>query len=63
MIIMSEKEIFEDKIISIPGKIAYPMNQIAGAMGMGLEEMVQEILSEYIKLTNDYIISQENTME
>ena len=60
---MSEKEIFEDKIISIPGKIAYPMNQIAGAMGMGLEEMVQEILSEYIKLTNDYIISQENTME
>jgi hypothetical protein len=58
---MSEKEVFDDQLIIIPGDIAYPMQQIAEAMGLELEEIVNEILSEYIKLTNDYIISQENT--
>ena len=60
---MMKEEVFEDKIIIIPGKLAYPMHQIVGAMGITLEEIINEFLSEYIKVTNDYIISQENTME
>ena len=57
---MDEKEVFEDQVLVLPGGIAYPMQQIAVAVGMELNEIVQELLEEYIQSVNNFIIGNEN---